>query len=110
MIWHVISFNVEGYGGRGPEEMADAVVQWWRLLRDNVPGCRGVRLFRHVAGLNRWHYQVWLAYDGIDGWEAAGGFMGHFPWSTPDPRYPPIRRLVVQTEHQDEMLEEIPLE
>jgi hypothetical protein len=110
MIWQIIRMNLGGAGGRGSDEMHEYLVKWWRLLKDNVPDVKEVRLFRHVAGANEWHYQVWIGYDGIAGWEAAGAMMGHFPWSTADPRYPPIRSKIDQADHQDEMVEELPLE
>ena len=110
MIWQVIRMNLKGAGGRGSDDMHAALVQWWRLVRDNAPGVKQVRVFRHVAGANQWHYQVWIGYEGIAGWESAGGLMGHFPWTKADPRYPPIRAKVEQTDHQDEMVEELSLE
>ena len=109
MVWQVISYNLEGHGGRGSPEMVSALINWWSFIRDNVDACHEVKVFRHVVGPNRWHYQTWFLLDGIEGWEAIAAVMGPLPWTAPDPRFPPIRSRVKQVDHQDEFLEELPL-
>jgi hypothetical protein len=110
MVWQVISFNLQGAGGRGSDEMVEYTIKWWAFIKENVPACKDVRLFRHVIGPNRWHYQVWLQFDGIEGWEGVAAVQGPLPWTVPDPRYPPIRSRVVQIDHQDEVFEEVSLD
>lgn len=110
MVWQVISFNLRGYGGRGDRQMMKDTVAWWRFIRDNVGAVKEARFFRQVVGPNRWHYQIWLLVDGIESWDEIAAMMGPRPWTKPDPRFIEIRSRVVQVDHQDEFLEEIPLD
>ena len=67
MVWQVISCNLGGHGGRGTDEQVEYLIKWWKFIKESVPACRDVRLFRHVLGPNRWHYQIWLHMDGTEG-------------------------------------------